>query len=285
MSLPMFPKGHESWRDGQTSKACRRCGHLFTKGKPSATSRGEFCSRQCQYAYRKETNPHRAKPCPVCGKSVGRDSRYAIGQKTCSAACGYLYRKLRMRSERRCDECGRAYFPERKIRLKFCSRACMDKARGRRPAFIEALCLQCGVKFRRTSAAVRRTRRTFCSRACSAMHMRGEGSAMHRPGKREETRGPGWTKLAERIRERDGFACRRCGKSQDENKRKLSVDHIRPWRSFQDKTEANHPDNLAALCNSCHSFKTSKVEQAWIRGDVIAMRQWIASISMPSLNA
>jgi hypothetical protein len=38
--------------------------------------------------------------------------------------------------------------------------------------------------------------------------------------------------LAETIRQRDGYRCQRCNKTQDENGQKLSVDHIIAWRTL-----------------------------------------------------
>ena len=58
----------------------------------------------------------------------------------------------------------------------------------------------------------------------------------------------GWTKiLKESIRERDNHQCQICGKSTKKNGRKLDVHHI-----DYDKENLN-PDNLIALCQSCHS--------------------------------
>ena len=51
--------------------------------------------------------------------------------------------------------------------------------------------------------------------------------------------------LKEKIRERDGRVCQLCGKSEDENKNKLSVHHI-----HYDK-ENCYPD-LITLCISCN---------------------------------
>lgn len=52
--------------------------------------------------------------------------------------------------------------------------------------------------------------------------------------------------LKEKIRERDGYCCRKCGKSQKENRRKLDVHHIN-----YDKKDCR-PDNLISLCDSCN---------------------------------
>jgi 5-methylcytosine-specific restriction endonuclease McrA len=133
----------------------------------------------------------------------------------------------------------------------------------------------------RTVAAIKRVKHTFCSRECTRKFHVGENSPLYR-GDKDPNRGAAWNKLAASIRERDNYCCRRCGLCEWGQPDKLSVDHIRPWRSFKDKTEANHPDNLAALCRVCHSYKTTVIEKAWLRGDVIAWKQWVASLNLPS---
>lgn len=113
--------------------------------------------------------------------------------------------------------------------------------------------------------------------------MVGERAAMWRGGS-DPNRGQAWLKLAESIRERDGYTCRRCGTTQFENGRRLDVDHIRPWRSFENKKEANAADNLVALCARCHRSKTSGAERQWLKGDCLAMAAYQRAINTPSIN-
>lgn len=86
-------------------------------------------------------------------------------------------------------------------------------------------------------------------------------------GGRDRDRGPGWQRLAAQIRLRDGHRCRSCGRTEEENGQRLSVDHIKPWRLFTDKALANDPANLVAVCRFCHSRKTSRAEQRYLTGD------------------
>lgn len=140
-------------------------------------------------------------------------------------------------------------------------------------------CAQCGNGFKRTAGAVKRAKRSFCSKACGYAFNVGENSPMFR-GDKDPNRGAAWNRIAESIRVRDGHKCKRCEKPQ--GKEKLSVDHVRPWRTFKDKELANHPDNLVSLCRRCHSYKTTTIERAWLRGDRIAWLQWVRSLSLPS---
>lgn len=62
--------------------------------------------------------------------------------------------------------------------------------------------------------------------------------------------GKGWKKLAESIRERDGYSCTNCGAKEGETA--FSVHHIRPFKDFEDKELANERGNLTTLCPRCH---------------------------------
>lgn len=162
---------------------------------------------------------------------------------------------------------------------KVCSWECHRQLVGVRPAFVTMPCLQCGTPFRRTQAAIKRTKHSFCGYACfNAWRVRENHSSWR--GGHTSYRGPGWPKRAAEIRERDGYRCRRCGKHQDDEKRRLSVDHVIPFRSFTDIVEANDPSNLVALCHSCHA-KKHRAEQLWLKGDVLDMWRYQIAVSQP----
>ncbi|MFZ5881617.1 MAG: Zn-binding domain-containing protein, partial [Chloroflexota bacterium] len=62
--------------------------------------------------------------------------------------------------------------------------------------------------------------------------------------------GPGWAKIRERVRARDGFKCQVCG--APENGRQHDVHHKVPFKAFVSREEANRLENLTTLCSSCH---------------------------------
>ena len=63
--------------------------------------------------------------------------------------------------------------------------------------------------------------------------------------------------LKEYIRERDNHICQLCGKTEEQNRRKLDVHHI-------DYNKENlNESNLISLCKSCHQ-KTSWNREFWI---------------------
>lgn len=197
------------------------------------------------------------------------------------------YKPWAPKKPRKCGACAELFVPPsgRKAfgTAKFCSRKCYYASVGTRPAFVTATCAMCQSTFQRTVAAIKRVKHTFCSRECASAFHTGERSPMFR-GDKDPNRGASWNRRAASIRERDSYTCRRCGRGECGTVRaeKLSVDHVRPWRSFTDKEAANHPDNLVSLCRECHSYKTTVVERAWLNGDNLTFQQWVRSLHLPS---
>lgn len=65
--------------------------------------------------------------------------------------------------------------------------------------------------------------------------------------------GTNWSKQRQKCLERDDYACRVCGTTQEEVGRDLSVHHITPRREFDGTPrEMNSLSNLVTLCPSCH---------------------------------
>lgn len=266
MSMLTFGK-----KDGATP-VCRQCG----EGRVAPNAR-YYCSKRCEGVARTKTR----KPCVQCEKRP-RNS----GSRFCGRACAMLARRLARRPQKPCAHCEHLFWPRLDYAngcwSKFCSRKCRLAFDARRPAFIEAACVACGKKFKRTAAALKRTKRPFCSRDCQHKFTRGEQSHLYR-GDHDPNRGCNWLKRAEERRKLDGYRCQRCNKTQEENGQKLSVDHIVPWRAFKDKTEANQIGNLVSLCRPCHAHKTHVAEAQWLRGDRIAMESYRRSISLAPL--
>ena len=72
----------------------------------------------------------------------------------------------------------------------------------------------------------------------------------HRRYSKHVTRTKRWAVLRQQIIERDGWACRCCGKRA----LRLEVDHVKPVRLRPDL--AFDPRNLQSLCGPCHTRKT-----------------------------
>lgn len=70
-------------------------------------------------------------------------------------------------------------------------------------------------------------------------------------------RGKVSNKLRFSIYERDGYRCRKCGRSTDD----LEIDHILPIS----KGGKSIPDNLQTLCHSCNYQKSNTIEPGTVR--------------------
>ena len=74
--------------------------------------------------------------------------------------------------------------------------------------------------------------------------------------------GPGWQKIREQVRARDGYKCQVCGAPESDpsttlRTRQHDVHHKIPFRTFASIEDANRLENLTTLCRTCHQ----KVEQ------------------------
>jgi DEAD/DEAH box helicase domain-containing protein len=63
--------------------------------------------------------------------------------------------------------------------------------------------------------------------------------------------GPGWNRLREAVRRRDGYRCQVCGTPETPG-RQHDIHHKIPFRAFTDPEEANRMENLVTLCPTCH---------------------------------
>ena len=255
---------------------CQQCDERVPVG-----ARGrQFCSIACRNrANAIKQRKFTAQPCPVCRRTM-RGPRL-----TCSATCGYRFRKQRARREKTCSICKRVFWPVRRAGIwsKYCSKLCAIAKQSERLALVTVTCEHCAREFRRTKAAVKRTKHSFCNRLCASRFLSGEHHPNWRGG-HDANRGPAWLKLAASIRERDSYVCRRCGTTQAANGQKLDVDHIVPWRLYPGRPDvANDPRNLVSLCRRCHRHKTAKLERAYLVGDCLGMHAYEHSISLPPL--
>lgn len=128
----------------------------------------------------------------------------------------------------------------------------------RRRARITIACEWCNKFFDRLPSQMQN--HNFCSRKCAVdwigfMHS-GENHPFWKGG-HQTWRGTNWKEQAEKARERDGYICQDCGRTQDESTDKwnriLDVHHIIPFSEFESWKDANQLTNLATLCVRCHS--------------------------------
>lgn len=89
---------------------------------------------------------------------------------------------------------------------------------------------------------------------------------------------PGWAHRAELTLRRDSYLCRRCGAVTCITLR--AVDHVIPRRLFATGRAASAARNLATLCSACHGWKTSTLEPALYRGNILAFESFLTTLAL-----
>lgn len=167
-----------------------------------------------------------------------------------------------------CEVCGEEFeVKEYRNERRFCSTACHGKWRQGRFVGEENWCYDrqsvdcawCGEALERIPYFIKNNDRHFCDDDCQgrwiSKNNRGEAHPKYKGGK--IAYGMGWSKeKKESVRERDGYKCQACGKTQEEelrdNDRRLSVHHLVPARKFDDPGKRNAKSNLVTLCHRHH---------------------------------
>lgn len=146
----------------------------------------------------------------------------------------------------------------------YCSKQCQGEAKHYANGK-DIKCAYCGKNIKRSNFRLVKTKQHFCSAECQHKlikpplmvginHPRWLGGFNRRGYPREE-----WNNtLKLSIRQRDNFKCKICGVPEEECFTKLDIHHI-----DYDKNN-NNPNNLIALCHSCHS-KTGSKRDYWIK--------------------
>jgi len=214
-------------------RQCRFCLSIF-QTTPSKSR--IYCSKECNLASMDKARAEHARNCSFCFvyfTPIKLVKGVALGNKIdrdqyCSHLCS---RQSKMKHyDVSCKKCSVIFTPVRKVngiwlpyrQLRYCSEQCA------------LLSVSDSIK-----------KRTYLS---SDSHPNWVGGT-HRLG----GRGSGWHKIAEKCRELHGRKCKRCGMAEEENGRRLDVNHIIPFHQHKNKTQANKQSNLEALCRSCHT--------------------------------
>lgn len=221
-------------------KHCLFCGNEISKDSISKScGKVNFCSRDCYDKNRVILWKSLAAPCKNCGKISDENPTSARSKKTfCSIACR---NEFKMPPPVHCSVCD---------------------------IFFSA------IKWRKEGGYARDKAKKNCSRECLSEFMRidqdrkykiglaisGENHHAWIGGSSKMTfRGHDWNEIAEKARERAKRKCQHCGKTEQENGRRLDVHHKTPFNQMQSKRKANLPENLEALCKSCHV----KADKKW----------------------
>jgi 5-methylcytosine-specific restriction endonuclease McrA len=92
----------------------------------------------------------------------------------------------------------------------------------------------------------------LCSAECRTAWAEEQADPTVEVGTKSWTRGGNWESQKTRARERDGFACRSCGVTEEDLGGRLHVHHRIPYGHFRSNVEANKLEHLISVCPVCH---------------------------------
>ena len=210
--------------------------------------------------YKKEYKKYWAKKCEFCGKEFTVDSKQKR-KKFCSSECVILNIKSKTKPQF-CESCGKEIiFEKRHYKRKYCN-DCKDLWKNNIPKKrVKIKCSYCGKEFFRIPSILAKNQRNYCSTECMGRDyenlLLGENNPTWKGGKGHHYTG-GFYSQRKLARKRDNYTCQLCGITEEEFGQELSVHHIKNYRCFEDKHEANNLDNLVSVCEKCHRFIHSK---------------------------
>jgi len=216
---------------------CSHCGSSIEK-YPSKVERTDnhFCDGECYGNWRSEN---------VSGREHPQSDRVEVECSWCSES----FDRPRSRAE--------------KFETQFCSGECESEWKSvnligqENPNWSRETteCSWCDAKIKVVPSRFDVAEKLFCSSDCYgnwlSENVTGDSHPNFKGGYRQYY-GDEWEQVREEIRNRDGGVCQACGKSRDDNGRRLSVHHIVPVREFDDPNEAHTHNNLVQVCDDCH---------------------------------
>lgn len=216
-----------------------------------------YCAKQTALAerYKKEyiessiQSGHRLlKVCPICNKEFSCMASQEL--KYCSAECAHLAK----RKERHCIRCNTIISNRN---AKYCSECLKIVRHENLYNRIETKCATCGATLYVIPSRFNSCERIYCNTECMSKdyinRFSGENNPTWKGGKKHYQ--GNWLRTRLMAIERDKNCCQLCGKKpEDQNGISMSVHHIRNYRYFDDKQEANQLNNLVCLCKDCHTF-------------------------------
>lgn len=269
----------------RVKRICKVCGNEFeTLPSRIKAGRGDCCSIECKTIFR--TDRIQVK-CATCGKVFESVESHIKGRKNkyCSRAC-YAKARSKMMSgpnnplwkdeklTHKCDWCGKV-FEITPSRLKnnstnCCSEVCRKKLtskiyRGENHHLwnrVTKTCLYCGKEY--TVPQSLKNTSKYCSRKCQTKYMgrlySGENSPNWKGGISFEPYCPKFNRgFKERVRDFWNHECGFCGKSEENNGKKLAVHHV----NYDKMVCCNNVAPLfILLCESCHT-KTNYNRDYW----------------------
>ena len=196
--------------------------------------------------------------CIHCGKPFKHRGPTCRGTQYCSQECYLAHRWGKSHLEMViCKTCGNVFSASLAENRKYCSIECAAKSRAGKPSLKRngtyIKCDWCGTVIYRRPCEIKRSKRHFCSRSCSAkwwaeFGLHGKDHPRWRGGYSEKAYSNGWRAARRAVIERSDGKCEVCGLVPE----RYEVHHIKPVVLCETPEEANNLKNLMGVCRSCH---------------------------------
>lgn len=269
---------HDEWKrqEGEKGKVrlkCNFCGKDFIVHNYRKDT-AKFCSRSCLAKWK---NPPKWKKvtCKFCNKEFF--IKPSMPNIFCSKRCYYTYKATgaykntwRKTKEKICLNCGQSFIAISPInidRAKFCSNKCSISYLNRTQTPWHKG--KKGIHFAPQTEFKGGKEHPFYGKSRSD-ETKEKISEKAKERYKDKSKHPGWrgglsfepyeqefdNNLKEKIRKMDNYICQKCGRTQEQLKRKLYIHHI----DYNKKN--NNMMNLISLCIKCHG-ETNFTRSYW----------------------
>jgi len=219
----------------------------------------DFIARQAELAHRYQNEYRKiiVKQCKWCGKDFEVDGEHKR-KKYCSPECVSMSQKSKTKTQF-CQRCGKEIkiSSGRHYKRIYCDECNVVGRSEKQINKIQTTCGYCDAKIEVIPSVYKANRFCYCDMNCMAKHYAeiysGENNPSWKGGKSHHYTG-GFYNARQKARERDKYTCQICGITETDFGQQMSVHHIKNYRLFEDKAEANKLDNLICLCEPCHRF-------------------------------
>ena len=198
--------------------------------------------------------------CQTCNKEIPNIRHPTINDhvnrgRFCSKNCKYKYYAKYATAP--CATCGALIKKRRcKPHTKYCSEKCKHLGSSHK---VERRCILCSKSFLTKPNRTKKGWGKFCSKTCRDIYVRGENHPNWKGGTSYEPYCPLFNdKFKTRVRDFFENRCAECGKSELENRKKLSVHHV----NYDKQTCCKEGESVGnrkfvALCHSHHTRTNS----------------------------
>ena len=212
---------------------------------------------ELKIVYKEKYTIYKTKECEWCKKEfdITCDSK---NKRFCSKECLHEY-KMSLRPKQYCKRCGKEIIlnSNQFYQRVYCDECVIDGRAESNTEKIDTTCGCCGKELKVIPSKYKKNKYCYCDVDCMAKHYSqiycGENSPTWNGGKSHHYTG-GFYFARKLARERDNYTCQLCGITEEEYGQQMSVHHIKNYRLFEDKKEANELCNLICLCEKCHRF-------------------------------